>query len=153
MADALFDREVERSRRAGKANMAIALVFFAAVFLLFPVLRGRQTASQMLAWDDGVFTLTLPDGESHAIPYDTIQGLELIEDPDYGECGSGTSDRQFKYGLWRNDALGEYVLCNFRSFQRVMQVTTADGIYWIGYESEATTASIYESFSEELLKN
>ena len=54
MADALFDREVERSRKAGKANMAIALVFFAAVFLLFPVLRGRQTASQMLAWDDGV---------------------------------------------------------------------------------------------------
>ena len=45
------------------------------------------------------------------------------------------------------------MLCNYRSFQRVMQVTTADGVYWIGYESEATTASIYESFSQELLKS
>ena len=152
MADTLFARETEAVRKANKLNIAIGLIFLAVVFLIAPLLKGNDSLQCPLVWSDRTLSITLPDGAAYAIPYDEILDITLIEHPDYGVCSSGTEDDEYKYGIWENDTIGEYVLCNYKSFQAVMQVTTAQRIYWVGYESASTTAMICENFARELAK-
>lgn len=153
MADSLSTREMEATRKANKVKMIIGLVFFAVVFLIIPMLNSGESPETLLAWSDRIFSISLPDGTVYNIPYDDIQSLTQIESPDYGVCLSGTENKHYKYGVWSNDTVGEYVLCNYMSFQAVIQVTTEQRIYWVGYESASTTAVILDGFSRELALN
>lgn len=64
-----------------------------------------------------------------------IVRVELLEDADLGVCLSGGDTAECRYGVWKNDRAGEYVLYAYQSTSPVIQISTAEEDYWIALEN------------------
>lgn len=134
------------NRRMLLGNLLVLLVVFVVVTFLLP--NGRQR--NLFTWEETQLRITFPDETSRSISYDSLDAIVLVETPNFGVCLSGEDGGNYRYGLWKNDELGEYTLCAYRSFTRVIQLTTESETYWISYESEQTTEGLYRSIVQTL---
>lgn len=146
----LRNKEMDEAKQIARRNQIFSTLFLLALIVFIPLFMADGSGENLLLWENRTLTITTPDEQVYHIPYDRITGMELIESPDFGTCLSGDSTRTLRYGVWKNELLGEYVLCAYRSFDVVIQINTPDQIYWIGYESEETTRILYQSFLEHL---
>lgn len=123
--------------------LIIALgVFFYGVF-------GRNTL--LLSLDNDTVTLSGPESSSFSVPFSSISSMELREDFDPGAAVEGGVKNHIRYGLWRNEELGEYRLFASDKIGSVILLRTAEGeILVYNYESEQTTRSHFESFLDFL---
>lgn len=136
--------------RITKRDMLFSLVILFILFVAVPLLTGEEGDKDLLIWQEDRLQITCPDETVYVIPYRQIDDLRLVESPDFGTCISGDSSEKYRYGIWENDALGRYVLCTFKSFNTVIQIDTADQIYWIGYDSSESTRLLYQGFLDTL---
>ena len=136
--------------RLTRRDMLFSIVVLILLFIAFPLLSGEESDKDLLIWKEEALQITCPDGMEYVIPYQHITDIQLVENPDFGTCIRGTSSEKYRYGLWENDALGQYILCTFKSFETVIQIDTADQIYWIGYDSSESTGLLYQGFLETL---
>lgn len=148
----LLNKEQERSSRITKRDLIFSLAILVIIFVVSLLMPGGESDRDLLVWQDDCLRITCPDEKVYAIPYQQITGITLVEDPDFGICIDGDSTEKYRYGLWENQALGQYVLCTFKSFDTVIQVDTADRVYWIGYDSSESTRLLYQGFMDTLSK-
>lgn len=140
-------KQEKRFRSHWKLNMLCAIVIIVAATVFF--LR-NDTGGEALSWDDQALTLTLSEEMVYTIPYADIVRVELREDADLGVCLSGSDTEKSRYGVWKNDQVGEYVLYVGRSVSPVIQISTAGEDYWIALESEDATTEFYRAFADML---
>lgn len=134
------------NRRMLLGNLVVLLIVFVVVTFLIP--NGSQR--NLFTWEQTQLRITFPDETSQIIPYDSITAIFLVDAPEMGTCLSGEDGSNYRYGLWKNEVLGEYTLCAYKSFSSVIQLTTKAGIYWISYESAQTTEGLYQSIVQTL---
>lgn len=129
---------------------AVDLLCFLAIIIFVAVFWGSKDTSTALDWDETALTLTMPDESVYTIAYDSILRLELVEEPDFGQCLSGEDGASCQYGLWRNDQLGAYVRYTYKTTTPVMQISTAEAAYWIAFDSSETTIAFLDAFAQLL---
>ncbi len=138
----------ERQKRALFTNTAIILILF-----LIPALtmfRGADASA--FQWEDDHLQISCPDGSSYTVAYADISEMRLEEALDFGECVQGGTEKRFRYGLWRSNELGEYVACAREDFDQCIVLVAGETTYVISYESKDTTAELFRSFGELLVK-
>lgn len=144
------NREIEETRHHTRREQIISALFLLILLIAIPLFMTDGSGENLLTWENRTLQIHTPDGQVYRIPYDQIEGMTLLEDPDFGTCISGDSTKKLRYGVWENAFIGKYILCAYRSFDTIIQITTTEKTYWIGYESEETTRILYQSFLEHL---
>lgn len=142
--------ETERSYRQNKRAMIINLVVLMIVFVIITFAAPSNDQKNLFIWEQTQLLINFPDDTVYTVPLDSITQILLIEDADPGVCLSGDAESSIRYGRWKNDTLGEYVLCCHLSYSTVIQLTTPEEVYWISYESADTTVALYETIVETL---
>lgn len=146
----LQNREFEEAKQHNKRNQIISTLFLLIALIAIPFFMADGSEGDLLAFENRTLQIHTPGNQSYCIPYNQILSMELIENPDFGVCLSGDNTKKLCYGVWENAALGEYVLCTYKSPDVVIQINTPNQVYWIGYESGETTRILYQSFLEHL---
>lgn len=141
-----LEQSSKQNKKAMLFNLIVLLIIFIAVTFIFP--NGSQR--NLFAWEDSQLLITCPDDSAYAVPYESLTHILLIEDADLGTCLSGEQGSSYCYGIWENETLGTYVLCAYKSFSTLIQLTTEGETYWISYESPETTRGLYSSIVETL---
>lgn len=144
--------ENEHNRQLEKRNLLFLFILLLAI-AVFPLFSPHtKNGPEMLVWEEDRMILSFSENETYPVCYDQIINLSLVENPNFGTCISGRSDRTLRYGQWENDTLGTYILYASQSFTPVIQIETVDRIYWIGIESKETTESLYKHLMVILLQ-
>lgn len=151
MGPRLFSREEEElSSRHNKRMLLMNLLVLLAIFVAVTFIIPNGSHQNLFIWEDTQLRISCPDDSVHTVAYADITRMALVENADLGTCLSGDSSSNYCYGIWENDQLGEYVLCAYRSFSTVIQISTAEEDYWISYESAETTQGLYDSIVRTL---
>ena len=117
------------------------LIIIIVAFSIFSVARGGT--STYLDFGEDALTVSAPENYTYIVNYDDISGLELVDEFDPGTMISGGETRKYRWGNWKNDAWGEYVLCSSKRIDNALLVTHADGTTLaLNYESEETTDAL-----------
>ena len=132
-----------RIRRILLTLLILALaIFFYGVF-------GRNTL--LLSLGDETVTLSGPENSSFSVPFSSIASMELRESFSPGAAVDGGVKNHIRYGLWHNDEWGDYQLFTSEKIEPVIVLRTTDGnVLVYNYESEKTTRSHYETFTDYL---
>lgn len=151
MAMRLSDQKV-KERNSGRLSRRtkIDLLCFLVIILVGTFFFMGDHSENSLSWDDTQLVLMLPDETAYTIPFAEITHVTLAEDVDFGSCLSGEDSSNRLYGIWENEALGEYVLSAYRKSTAVMQISTAREDYLIALEDDDTTAAFAEAFVKML---
>lgn len=128
----------------------VDLLCFVVIILGATFFALRDDSAEVLNWDNTELVLTLSEDMVYTIPYEEITNVTLVENPDFGVCLSGGNDKRCQYGVWRNEALGEYVLYAYPDASPVIQVSTAQEDYWFALEKSETTTAFYDGFLKML---
>ena len=130
-----------------KRTMLFLLILVLAIF--FYGAFGRDTLLLSLA--DETVTVTGPEESSFSVPYREIASMELREDFDCGVPVDGDLKNHIRYGLWHNEELQNYQLFASDKIGVVILLRTTGGdVLVFNYESEDTTRSYYDSFTDFL---
>ncbi len=117
------------------------LVLVLVIFGVITFFRGNS--SMYLDFDDNSITVSAPKDFVYIVPFENISDIELIEEFDSGIMVNGNKNRNFLWGIWENDTLGQYTLCAYKKINNAIIVKETNGnILVFNYESEETTASL-----------
>ena len=132
-----------RTRRILLTLLILALtIFFYGVF-------GRNTL--LLSLGDETVTLSGPENSSFSVPFSSIASMELRESFSPGAAVDGGVKNHIRYGLWHNDEWGDYQLFTWEKIEPVIVLYTEEGdVLVYNYESDKTTRSHYETFTDYL---
>ena len=132
-----------RTRRILLTLLILALaIFFYGVF-------GRNTL--LLSLGDETVTLSGPEESSFSVPFSSIASMELRESFSPGAAVDGGVKNHIRYGLWHNDEWGDYQLFSSEKIEPVIVLYTEEGdVLVYNYESDKTTRSHYETFTDYL---
>lgn len=132
-----------RTRRILLTLLILALaIFFYGVF-------GRNTL--LLSLGDETVTLSGPEDSSFSVPFSSIASMELRESFSPGAAVDGGVKNHIRYGLWHNDEWGDYQLFSSEKIEPVIVLYTEEGdVLVYNYESDKTTRSHYETFTDYL---
>ena len=132
-----------RTRRILLTLLILALtIFFYGVF-------GRNTL--LLSLGDETVTLSGPENSSFSVPFSSIASMELRESFSPGAAVDGGVKNHIRYGLWHNDEWGDYQLFTSEKIGPVIVLYTEEGdVLVYNYESDKTTRSHYETFTDYL---
>jgi len=132
-----------RTRRILLTLLILALaIFFYGVF-------GRNTL--LLSLGDETVTLSGPENSSFSVPFSSIASMELRESFSPGAAVDGGVKNHIRYGLWHNDEWGDYQLFTSEKIEPVIVLYTEEGdVLVYNYESDKTTRSHYETFTDYL---
>lgn len=132
-----------RTRRILLTLLILALaIFFYGVF-------GRNTL--LLSLGDEAVTLSGPENSSFSVPFSSIASMELRESFSPGAAVDGGVKNHIRYGLWHNDEWGDYQLFTSEKIEPVIVLYTEEGdVLVYNYESDKTTRSHYETFTDYL---
>ncbi len=132
-----------RTRRILLTLLILALaIFFYGVF-------GRNTL--LLSLGDETVTLSGPENSSFSVPFSSIASMELRESFSPGAAVDGGVKNHIRYGLWHNDEWGDYQLFSSEKIEPVIVLYTEEGdVLVYNYESDKTTRSHYETFTDYL---
>lgn len=124
-------------------NIAILILLIAGVMLFY----NRGGTSQTVDIDVGETSIAAvaAGSEVFRLDYGEIRGVELVEQPDYGEPAGGGETDLYRYGVWRSDAWGEYTVAAMKKLTVCIKLTTDGGVYAVNLESDDTTRSLCEA--------
>lgn len=125
-------------------------IIFIAAFMAFTWFTGRNSVT--IDFGEDALTLYAPKGHTISIEYDLIKSLELVEIPeDTGSILSGGENRRYSWGERENTAWGTYTLYISKKIDVAILITTYnDEIFVYNYESDQTTTSMIQMFTELL---
>lgn len=117
------------------------LVLVLIIFGVITFFRGNSSMS--LDFDGNAITVTAPEKFIYSVPFENISDIEFIEEFDSGIIVNGNKNRNFLWGIWENDTLGQYTLCAYKKIDSAILVKETSGnILVFNYESEETTVSL-----------
>lgn len=129
-------------------NTLLLLLFLVAFTILSQLFGGTGVSPD---FQEDALTVTGPEKYSFTVDYDRIAALELVELTDPGSPVSGEENRRYFWGVWENDAWGEYTVCAAKKIDAAILITTLDGERLaFNYTDDDTTSSILEMFTELL---
>lgn len=137
---------MQQKRKTKYLRFAFLLIFlfFVSLFNWF-----RTEQAIVLDWSETQVVITDPGQTSQAFTFSTLLSVDLVDRPDFGTCISGGTSSGIRYGEWENDIWGTYHLCAADT-QKVIVLRQEDLTYVFSYESDQTTAALYESFCDFL---
>lgn len=98
-----------------KFRRLVSLRYLAFGIILFAVVIGigliESTYKVTVKFSDEAVDINSTRYYYMNIPYDMVDSIELVEMPDAGEVVNGKYDMTVRYGQWKNDTWGEYVVC------------------------------------------
>lgn len=123
----------------------VGMLLIIVVFTAFYMFRGDYSLQP--SFTDGVFTLDGPQGLTYTAKFEDIAALKYAEDMELGEALSGGKNYGYLYGEYRNDLLGDYMLCSMSKLHSYIVVTDQDGrtIAFTADNAE-TTKNLYDAF-------
>ena len=125
------------------------MLLIIAAFTLFYFFRGDYSLNP--SFTGGVFTLDGPQGLTYTAKFEDVAALKYINDMEPGETLSGGSRYGYRYGTYRNEPLGDYMLCSMSKLNDYIVVTDRDGntLAFTADNAEATK-NLYDAFLELL---
>lgn len=85
------------------------------------------------------------------IPYDMVDSIELAQMPEPGENLKGKDDMTVRYGQWRNETWGEYVVCADLDATDCIVIHLDDGrIFVFSRRNNEATAEDFATFQSHL---
>lgn len=125
------------------------MLLIIVVFTLFYMFRGDYSLQP--SFDDGVFTLDGPQGLAYSVKFEEIAALKYAENMDLGEVLSGGKNYGYLFGEYRNDLLGDYLLCSMSKLHSYIVVTDRAGntLAFTADNAEATK-NLYDAFLQLL---
>lgn len=142
--------ETENKRKIIRRSMIVETLLIALLIFIGLFLLPNDTQKDLFSWEEDGLVLHMSEESVYTVPYQDITQMTLISDAEIGTCVSGDSEGNTIHGIWRNDTLGEYVLCTYRERSTMIQITIPGEVYWIAYESEDTTTALYQSLVKTL---
>lgn len=145
-----YQEEMRKAKEAQKRGM-ITFVLIMLVVLLVPAMSLFDDAgSNAFKWTEEGLAITYPDNTTVTVRYDEVTGVELSEGIAYGTCVKGGTEKQYRYGTWNNEQFGDYQLFTDMDFYSCIIFYTEQGVVVINFESDDTTAVLYESVHQVL---
>lgn len=137
-----------RKRSKKNLNYYLPAILIAAV-IIFTLIRGGSGMD--MDFGDDTLVVSSPEEFSFSVDYDEISSTELVDFTDSGTMLSGGENSSYAWGVWENDAWGEYSMCVIKKLDTAILITTQDGERMVfNYESDDTTASLFQAFNEML---
>ena len=133
--------EAAREHKFWKRNVLWSLLVLAALFA-YSLAVGPKIAVEVLQEE---IRLTMEDKSVHTIRISEIIDMELVENPDYGTCETGSDKRQSRSGTWQNECWGEYILCAYDSCNSCIVVQTGEGTVVFNLASDIDTEQMYQT--------
>ena len=128
-----------------RGRRILLFVFILALAVFFYGAFGSNTL--LLSLEGEAITLTGPEDSSFSVPYAEITSMELLENFDPGTAVNGGLKNHIRYGLWHNEALGDYRLFASDKIDVVILLrTTAGETLVFNYESADTTRNFYDTY-------
>lgn len=140
--------EEERQRRQRKYTNMLVILAIMIVISIVSFVRGENAVG--FDWKESSVQITDPGGTSCTIHYADVTDIELMEHPNFGTCIRGGSTSFWHYGQWENETWGQYTLCASTEPTLCIVMHTADKTYVLCYESDKTTAALYDSLLQML---
>ena len=141
-AEKTVSAEEQQARKRKYTNLLILLTIMLAVSV-FSFVRSENAVS--FQWTEAQVTITDPAGGSFTIRYDAVTEARLAEDADFGVCLDGGKKAGFHYGQWKSPLWGTYTRCTSELADNCIVLKTAAEVFVLSYESDQTTADLYES--------
>ena len=129
-------------------NIYILIFIFLAVATVFALVSSG--GSTVLEVGESSLTINGAGSTSYTIDYEDIQSVELVYSPDYGTRVDGGKKQKVAYGIWNNEAWGDYHLDAKTNIDVCIVITEIDGVFVFNYINEQTTEDFYYSFLEYL---
>lgn len=132
-----------------KKNLAFLAVIFTGLLLWGLFFHGGGADDGRLVFhSEGYLTLQNSDGSVTDISYRDLVSVEFCEVFDFGAPVAGGVEDGVREGLWRSDAVGDYIASSSVEIECCVLLRTADTLYALNYESAGATRAIYEALSE-----
>ena len=132
-----------------RTRRILLTLFILALAIFFYGVFGRNTL--LLSLGDETVTLSGPENSSSSVPFSSIASMELRESFFPGAAVDGGVKNHIRYGLWHNDEWGDYQLFTSEKIEPVIVLYTEEGdVLVYNYESDKTTRSHYETFTDYL---
>lgn len=88
---------------------------------------------------------------SMRVDFDLVESIELMEMPDRGELVDGRNSSTLRYGNWKNDTWGDYVVLITPHATNCIVIHLTDGRTFVfNIRSNEDTASTYATFQTYL---
>jgi hypothetical protein len=120
------------------------------VGILIYLLIAKKTEGISIAVKDDHLSLSFSSGDSFNIIYKGILSVTENQALDPGQYVSGTQEKNYRFGVWKNDEFGEYNLCIHANVIRYIVVKTSTATFVFNLESVDATDSFYKAFLELL---
>lgn len=128
-----------------RGKRILLFIFILALAIFFYGAFGSNTL--LLSLEGDTVTLTGPEDSSFSVPYAEIASMELLENFDPGLAVDGGLKNHIRYGLWHNEALGDYQLFASDKIDAVILLRTVSGEALVfNYESTDTTRNFYDTY-------
>jgi len=137
--------ELAREQKFWKRNQLWTLLV--AAVLLFSLIGGSRLS---VAPGSAELILTMHDGETSAVAYDSITAAELLENPQYGTPVDGKDNRNGKSGTWEHPQWGTYTLCVYASCDRAVRIMVGQTCYVVNLGSPAETEQLYQIILDKI---
>lgn len=98
-----------------------------------------------LDWSDTGVLAADPDGNVYTVSYADVTSVQLMECGDFGRCISGQQTKTCICGTWKNELWGEYQICADPRVGLSIVFRTSENLFVLNYESNETTAALYDS--------
>lgn len=137
--------ELARERKFWKQNQLWAILLAAVV--LFSLIGGSGFS---VAPGPAQLMLTMHDGGTVTIAYDSITQAQLLEEVQYGTLVEGKDGRNGKSGTWEHPEWGSYTLCVYASCDMAVRVVAEGRCYVVNLSSVAETEQLYQIILDKL---
>lgn len=91
-------------------------------------------------------------GTLYEIRNEDLVSVEYHASFDFGSPVGGNTADGIREGLWHSDAAGDYIASADTALEGCVLLRTADTVYALSYESEASTKAIWEALEKTLEK-
>lgn len=127
------------------------LIFVSLIFLVVIILSFVESANKVtVTFGEAAVDIAAPRYTMN-VPYEMVEGIELVEIAEAGENVEGRDDMITRTGRWVNEIWGEYYACLDLQTSRCILIHLDDGrIFAFSRRSDEETASIYETFQSYL---
>jgi hypothetical protein len=125
--------------------------FLPALLILGLIIFGVFPKSRRINVDveDTFMIINAPDSSvGYRVEYADILSITRADVFEKGSCASGTSNKTYSFGSWRNYEFGDYSLYIKNNIQRYIIVKTTYGVVVFNFESSDATDSFYTAIME-----
>ena len=131
-----------------RTRMYIMGVLFLIMVGIAAYVSHQGSSRMSYRFEEGIFTVSYPEQEDIEIPVEEITSMELLEGYEEGECLSGISEGNVRFGLFAgSEGRQAYVAMNKR-IASVIYLSTPETDFVLNFENKASTQSLYEAIGK-----